>query len=426
MIHRVIIVGAGPAGAALAYLLAKHGVAVTLIERQRDFEREFRGEILMPSGREVFHQIGLDKQFEALPVRELRRLKVNLRGKPLMEIELTSLLGREVAFRAVSQPAMLEMLVGEASRFDGFEFHRGASVRELIRENGRVIGVRGSIAGKPIEVRGALVIGADGRASTIRRTGEFDDSPASGSTPDQFFDIVWCKAPLPAGAAAYDGARLFLGRGHFALVYPTFDDTLQIAWVIRKGSIGELRKCGVEEWVSDMAEHVSPELGTHLRANLGEIKHPFLLDVVCFMLRKWTAPGLLLIGDAAHPMSPVGGQGINIALRDAIVAANHLVPVLREGGSIEAIDRECEAVEAERMPEVDRIQRLQQQPPRVLFAPTWLSRMVIGAFPIIARTGLLRRTARGLLGEFAFGVRDVRLTLPISPAAERDRYAGKG
>src|SRR5207249_7619434 len=131
-----------------------------------------------------------------------------------------------------------------------------------------------------------------------------------------------------------------------------------------------------EGWIEEMARHVSPDLAAHLRAEGRTITHPFLLDVVCDRLERWSLPGLLLLGDAAHPMSPVGGQGINIALRDTLVAANHLGPVLVDGGAAEAIDAAARRVQDERLPEVTAIQRLQQRPPRILFGRAWWAQLL--------------------------------------------------
>ena len=151
-------------------------------------------------------------------------------------------------------------------------------------------------------------------------------------------------------------------------------------------------------------------LAAHLRTHRADVTHPFLLDVVCDRLVRWTAPGLLLLGDAAHPMSPVGGQGINIALRDALVAANHLRPVLVDGGSPAAIDAAARAIQAERLAEVTTIQRAQQGPPAVLFGRAWWNRLVVdGLVPLLVRTGIAQRAFGAGFRRFATGVATVRL-----------------
>jgi len=401
-VAQVVIVGAGPAGASLAYLLARRGIGVTLLERQTDFAREFRGEGLMPSGVEALGAMGLGAALDALPQTRIETLDVFRGARRLLRIAPRDL--GAPGPRIVSQPALLEMLVGEAGRFPGFRLERGVTVRELLRDGGRVAGVRVDAATGSQEVRGDLVIGADGRASVLRARAGLRAEQA-----EQAFDIVWCKVAQPAFLDR-GTARVYLGHRHFALLFPSYDGRLQIGWVIDKGSFGDLRRLGIEGWVEEMAHHVSPDLAAHLRAERGAITHPFVLDVVCDRLARWTLPGLLLLGDAAHPMSPVGAQGINIALRDALVAANHLVPALAGGASPADIDAAAERVVSERAPEVTEIQRLQQGPPRLLFGPAWWSDLVLGAFlPLLARTGIVARVAGPVFRRFANGVTTVRL-----------------
>jgi 2-polyprenyl-6-methoxyphenol hydroxylase-like FAD-dependent oxidoreductase len=224
----------------------------------------------------------------------------------------------------------------------------------------------------------------------------------------QAFDVVWCKVPLPD--VLRGTARAYLGRGHAALAFPSYDERLQLGWLIDKGTFGELRRRGVEEWVAEMRAHVSPDLAAHLGTHGRDITHPFLLDVVCGRVEGWTRPGLLLLGDAAHAMSPVGAQGINVALRDALVAANHLVPALLDGAAPAALDRAAQAVEAERLPEVATIQALQQRPPALLFGRSAWARIAIDRIlPIAVRTGVAQRVFAAFFRRFAYGTAAVRL-----------------
>jgi len=155
---------------------------------------------------------------------------------------------------------------------------------------------------------------------------------------------------------------------------------------------------------------VTPDLARHLESCRDALEHPFLLDVVCDHLERWSAPGVLLLGDAAHPMSPVGAQGINIALRDALVAANHLGPCLLAGGGPAELDAAAQRVVAERLPEVKTIQRIQQLPPRVLFQRTRASRLLVGGLlPLLTRSGLAAVLFRSSFRRFALGTADVKL-----------------
>lgn len=401
---RVVVVGAGPAGAALSYLLARRGIEVTLLERQTDFAREFRGEALMPSGVDAFTQMGLAAALDALPSTQIMAVELYRGARRLFRIDIPAELG-SLGPRMVSQPAMLEMLVAEAGRFASFRLERGVTARDLISAEGRVVGVRAESSVGAREVYGDLVIGADGRASVLRRRAGLHEERAP-----QAFDIVWAKVPLPSFLEDRTTARAYLGRGHFALMFPSPDGRLQIGWVIEKGSFGDLRHRGIESWLEEMASHVSADLAAHLRAHQHEITQPFVLDVVCDRLVRWTAPGLLLLGDAAHPMSPVGGQGINIALRDALVAANHLVPLLTHGSTPGDIDAAARRIQQERLPEVAAIQERQQAPPRVLFGRTWWSGFIVGGLlPLLVRSGIARVAFGSVFRRFATGITTVRL-----------------
>ena len=152
--------------------------------------------------------------------------------------------------------------------------------------------------------------------------------------------------------------------------------------MIDKGTFGDIKRMG-ERWIDELAPHVSPDVRQYLAANKPGLARPFLLDVICDRLREWTAPGLLLIGDAAHPMSPVGGQGINVALRDAVVAANHLGRALKMRSDEATLDFAARNIQAERWPEIVKIQDMQQQAPRFVVSNSLQSRIVVSA-PMIA------------------------------------------
>lgn len=401
----VVIVGAGPAGAALSYLLARRGVGVTLLERHTDFAREFRGEALMPSGIDALTQMGLASEFASVPQNQIDDVQIFRGSQPMARVAVRRLLGTAGPC-IVSQPALLEMLAAVGGRFPMFTLHRGVTVRDVVRDGQRVVGVRADTASGSREYRGDLVIGTDGRTSVLRLRAGLDEVRTA-----QAFDVVWGKVPLPT-AFEPAVARAYLGGAHFVLAFPSYDGRLQLAWIINKGTFGDLRRRGIEGWIAEMCGHVSADLATHLRAHVAEITQPFLLDVVCDRLVRWTAPGLLLLGDAAHPMSPVGGQGINIALRDALVAANHLVPVLLQSGSAADVDAAAAAIERERLPEVATIQQLQQAPPRAIFGNGRMGRAVVSVVvPFFLRTGIARLAFGASFRRFANGVADVRLSV---------------
>ena len=401
---RVLIVGAGPAGAALACILASRGVPVHLLERQRDFSREFRGEGFQPSGRDVLYQMGLGARFDALPSVRLAGLSVWHGARRLVEIDIPEQ-ARDTTVRIVSQPALLEMLVEEAGRFPCFRLERGVAVRDVVREGGRVVGVRLDRGGREEELRADFVIGTDGRNSVLRRKAGLHEE----RTP-QAFDILWCKVPVP-GFWRSGRAELHATGDGMCLAFHSYDGMLQVGWTVEKGHFKQLRGKGVEAWLEELARGVRPELAGHLLAHRGQVSAPFLLDVICDRLVRWTAPGLLLIGDAAHPMSPVGGQGVNVALRDALVAANHLFPVLAAEGSPEALDAAAARIQAERLPEVAAIQAIQTRQARFLVGRGLMPRVMLALLPVLGKLGAMRSWAVRGDRRFRGVLRPVRLAV---------------
>ena len=403
---RVIVVGAGPAGAALAFLLARRGIEVVLLERHTDFAREFRGEVLLPGGLEAVDQMGLWDAFDRIDHVKLEALELYVNRKRRLRTSFVPDGFGRYAPRWVSQPALLEMLVEKAAAFPAFRLERGAAVRALVHEGGRCVGVRVLAAAGERELRADLVVGCDGRSSMVRRRAGLPE--AQDPVP---MDVVWCKLPLPAYAIRDKPLRGYVGGGHLLLAAPVYGGLLQIAWLIRKGAFGELRERGMPACLEEMAKHVSPDLAGHLRRHARDAVQPFLLSTVSDRALEWSRPGLLVIGDAAHTMSPVGAQGLNIALRDALVAANRLVPVLLARGGAAEIDAAARAVQDERVPEVSEIQRIQAVPPRVLFRDAWWTRLLLRIVPLLLGSELARGRRALLVRRFLFGVTEVRLSV---------------
>lgn len=406
MPRSAIIVGAGPAGALLAYILVSRGIPVTLIERHSDFAREFRGEGMMPSGQRMLRDLGLWEPFNALPHVKLERAAFYFKGVKLAERKLA--FEGDMPPRFVSQPALLDMLVGLSALHPGFTFEDGARVTGLVRQAGRVTGVR--IAGKDRdrEIAGDYVFGCDGRFSMLRQDAGLDKP----RTPEAF-DVVWCKLAMPPAMQGVPRTvRGYVGGGHLGLFIPSYDGLLQVGWIIPKGSYRDFRQRGVAGWLDEMAEHVSADLADHLRAHRNDPIRPFLLDVVCDCYPEWTVPGMLLVGDAAHPMSPVGAQGINIALRDAVVAANHFVPPLLAGADAAVLDAAAESYQSERRTEVEPIQAAQRRLPPLLFSNGVAIHALAGAVWLLSRVlpgHLLSKLLPGPRSVFLHGLADVRL-----------------
>ena len=384
----VVIVGAGPAGAATSLLLARAGIEVTLVEREAGFDRVFRGEALMPSGVDALFQMGLGGVLDEVGGRRLEGWEIFIEGEPIFRVpEPLAALG-ERAVRIVPQPALLERLVAEAARHPGFRFLPSTGVRDLLRDGERVSGVAVTDARGSREIAADLVIACDGRASMVRARAGLELERLPGH-----YDVLWFKLPAPDSLRARCTFMMFASRAHQAACYTSWDGRLQLALVLAKGGYRERRDA---DWAGELAQALPPWLGEHVLSVRGEVEGPVVLDVIVGRCRRWSTPGVLAIGDAAHPMAPIRAQGINVALRDAIVVANRLGAAERAGGGAAAIDAAAVAVQREREPEIVRAQTLQQRDSRgwnSRFTPQllWLARTLgkrVGSKPWAQRAWL--------------------------------------
>jgi 2-polyprenyl-6-methoxyphenol hydroxylase-like FAD-dependent oxidoreductase len=314
------VVGGGPGGAVLSLLLARRGVAVTLLEAHPDFDREFRGDTLHPSVMEIMEGLGLAERLLELRHTELRTFTLQTASGPFTPVDLSRLDTRYPYITMMPQTNFLEFVTGEAERYPNFRLVMGARVRELIEEDGVVRGVRYDAEDGRHEVRAVLTVGADGRGSRVRRLAGFE--PVKTSPP---MDVLWFK--LPREKEDPEGIVGRIGRGHIAIMLDR-EDYWQAGYVIPKGTYPELRREGIEALHRGFAELI-PEYADRIE-HLKDWQQASLLSVESSMCPRWYRPGLLLIGDAAHVMSPVGGVGINYAIQDAVVAANVLSGPLKE------------------------------------------------------------------------------------------------
>jgi len=335
------VVGAGPAGAILSFMLARKGIPVMLLESHLDFDRDFRGDTLHPSILEAMDELGLADRLLQLPHTELS-LIAPPGGGPRLDLHELKTKFPYVAM--MPQTRFLTFLTSEAQRFSSFRLVMGARVEELIEEDGQVRGVRYHGHDGWHEVRALLTVGTDGRFSRLRKLAGFKPIASSPS-----MDLLWLrlsrKPDDPHGLMArFGGGRavLFLER----------EDHWQIGYIIGKGTYNGVRAAGLEALRQGIAES-APDFADRM-AELQDWKQVSMLSVEANRLPRWYRPGLLLLGDAAHVMSPAGGNGINYAIMDAIAAANILTAPL-QAGQVSVAD-------------LARVQRRREWPTRVIQA----------------------------------------------------------
>ena len=318
------IVGGGPGGVVLALLLARRGVGVTLLEVHNDFDREFRGDTLHPSVLEIMDEIGLAERLHKLRHVKLYGPTIRAANGPFRPVDLRRLRTRFPYIMLVPQAKFLEFLTEEAGKYRNFRLEMRANVQRLVEEDGVVRGVRFQGTDGWHEVRALLTVGADGRFSVVRHLAGFE--PIKTSPP---MDVLWFRLPrLPEDPMDSGGAFGGLGRGRILIALDR-DDYWQAGYVFPKGHYQELRVAGVEALRRAIVE-IEPRLAKHAEY-LTDWHQLSLLSVESSRCPRWYKPGLLLIGDAAHVMSPVGGVGINYAIQDAVVAANVLTRPLKAG-----------------------------------------------------------------------------------------------
>jgi len=357
---RVVVVGAGPAGASLALALARAGIATTLLEAATNFNRELRGEALMPSGLEALGALGWAPIAAAVPQRALAGWAVAVQGRLLFELDEPLGASDEPACTLVNQTIWLEQLLCPAARPSSLTLLTGQPVKQLLRDDGSAARISGVTLATGQQLQADLVVACDGRASLLRRQAGLaligQDSP---------IDVLWFRYAETPTAPPLAGRFLTLvGDEGIGSLFCNASGQVQLGWVIDHRATTPVRSAA--EWSARLASQAPPPLASWLLANAACLTAPVRLSVQVGMAERWWQPGLLLLGDAAHPMSPVRAQGINAALRDAAVAARQLIELaqtlaLGTTPSPAAIDASLAAIEAERQPEVSQLQILQAE-----------------------------------------------------------------
>ncbi len=315
------IAGGGPAGVMLGFLLARAGVDVVVLEKHADFFRDFRGDTIHPSTLELMHELGLLDEFLQLPHQKLDRLTAQIGDERVGMVDLTHLATRCKYVALMPQWDFLNFLAAHGKGYKTFHLHMRTEATDLIDEGGRIVGLRAQTPDGEIAIRADLIVGCDGRHSTVREK--------AGLKSDDYgapMDVLWFRLPKKTtdetdtfGHIEAGAMMIMLDRGNY----------WQCAYVIPKGGIDRVKAEGLDAFHKRVVM-MSPFLADRV-AGLKSWDDIKLLSVAVDRLRQWWRPGLICIGDAAHAMSPIGGVGVNLAVQDAVAAANRLAAPLKAG-----------------------------------------------------------------------------------------------
>jgi 2-polyprenyl-6-methoxyphenol hydroxylase-like FAD-dependent oxidoreductase len=397
------IAGGGPAGMMLGLLLARTGVTVRVLEKHADFLRDFRGDTIHPSTLEVMHELGLLDGLLRLPHQEVRELAAQVGEVTVRIADFTHLPTRCRFLAFMPQWDFLDFLAREAARYRGFGLQMRTEVTGLLEESGGVVGVRAMTATGPVALRADLVVAADGRQSVVRARAGLPVEELGAP-----MDVLWFR--LSRGLP--DRGLTTMGRFDAGQIFVMIDrgEYWQCGYVIPKGRFEEIREGGLSAFRERVAR-----LAPSVRAQVGELKtwdDVKLLTVRVDRLSQWYRTGLLCIGDAAHAMSPIGGVGINLAIQDAVAAANILAEPVRAGAA--TVEHLRQVQERREWPTrvTQRIQVAVQN--RVIAAVLGASRPLTPplAARLLDRIPLLRRIPARVVG---LGIRPEHVATPSRP-----------
>jgi 2-polyprenyl-6-methoxyphenol hydroxylase-like FAD-dependent oxidoreductase len=340
------IAGGGPAGMMLGFLLARAGVDVVVLEKHADFFRDFRGDTVHPATLELMYELGLLEAFLKVPHQKVERLSAQIGAERVPMADFTHLPTHCKFVALMPQWDFLNFLAERGKRYKTFDLRMSTEATDLIEEGGRVVGLRAKTAGGALAIRAALVVGCDGRHSTVRDKAGFasDDYGAP-------MDVLWFRITRKSSDEADTFGHIEAGK---MMVMLDRGDYWQCAYVIPKGGIDRINAEGIDAFrvrVVSMSPFLADRAGE--LKSWDDIK---LLTVAVDRLRKWWRPGLICIGDSAHAMSPIGGVGVNIAVQDAVAAANRLAAPLKSG---QVGDADLAAIQERRMLAVRFTQWLQ-------------------------------------------------------------------
>lgn len=402
----VCVVGGGPAGLTLALLMLRSGATVTVVEKARSFEREYRGEILQPGGLALLDQLGALPGVRDRGAYELTHFRLSDSRRVLMDVDYGRLPPPHNHLLSVPQRHLLQELLERCRALDGFTYLEGQRISRLVEEDGAVRGAVTTGAGGDRLVRSRVVVGADGRYSKTRALAGIEND-----RHDVFdLDVLWFKLPAPDGPTGV--VRIHRSQSTPALAYDSYPGQVQIGWTLPHKGYKDIAAQGVE-YVKAEAARALPEYADAIGEHIHALTDLTLLDVFAARARTWVRDGLVLIGDSAHTHSPLGAQGINLALQDAAVLHPVLVRALRANDTGAA---SLAAYEQERSADIDGVMKLQLMQSKAMLSS---SKVAAAIRPRAAR--LMSRTpiGRKITRRIAFGNPAVRVHEELFRHAER-------
>ncbi|MFD7666448.1 FAD-dependent monooxygenase [Streptomyces sp. NPDC059788] len=354
----VCVVGAGPGGLTLALLLLRSGLRVTVVEKSRSQDRDFRGEILQPGAMAVLDRLGVLAGARAAGGHEHSRFRLLERDRVLLDVDYRALPAPYDHLLSLPQPHLLAALRLRCDAFEGFRYFEGHRVNGLLRDGrGQVTGVTAD----DLTVPARVVVGADGRFSKVRRLAGI----GAGRTEAFDQDVLWFKLTPPADAGpprSRDVRVLRSEGGSPVLVYGSWPDRVQVGWTLPHQGYRDVVRHGLDH-VKDRLARAVPEYAGLIGEQITALRDLTLLDVFSGRAERWAADGLVLMGDAAHTHSPIGAQGINLAVQDAVVLHPLLVEAVAQGRTSAAF---LSRFEERRAPDIAAVMRLQEMQSRTM------------------------------------------------------------
>lgn len=406
----ICVVGGGPAGLTLALLLARADVNVVVVERAKSFDRLYRGEILQPGALRILADLGVLDALRRRGCYELSRFQLVEHDRVLMDIDYRRLPKPYDFLCSMPQRHLLEELYTAAAELPAFRQLAGVGVHALLTDGGRVTGVAAGTGDGQYRIRAHCVVAADGRYSRVRRL-----AGIGYQRHDVFeHDILWLR--LPAGDRVRHDIQVFRDAGSPVLVHDSYPDQLQVGWTLPHKGYLELTADGFDP-VKAAIMRAAPRYAGLIDEHITKLTDLTLLDVFAGIADDWARDGLLLVGDAAHTHGPVGAQGINLAIQDAVLAHEVLLASLR---ARDASAARLAEFAARRRPAVERVTALQTRQAKAMLGS---GPMVRAVRPVAARLLAHTPVYRKVLDQLAFGDATIRVESPERKAAGQEGRA---